>query len=114
MVIRPADENLEDGDILELVNTGVVPITVVNGGDAGFYRSVLTGLTVRNDLVVSSGGSLAWAIRKKTPQLQAEVNRFVRGHRVGTTFGNIVARRYFRDNPWIRNPTARGGPAPLR
>jgi len=32
------------------------------------------------------------------------VNDFVQGHRVGTLFGNIVARRYFKDNPWIRNP----------
>jgi membrane-bound lytic murein transglycosylase MltF len=105
VVIRPADENLEDGDILELVNTGVVPITVVDSATAGFYRSVLPGLTVRNDLVISSGGSFAWALRKGTPQLRDEVNLFVRGHRVGTMFGNIVARRYFRDNPWIRNLT---------
>ena len=104
MVIRPADESLEDGDILELVNTGVVTITVVDSATAGFYRSVLPGLTVRNDLEISSGGSFAWALRKGTPQLLAAVNDFVRGHRVGTLFGNIVARRYFKDNPWIRNP----------
>jgi len=103
-VIRPADESLEDGDILELVNTGVVPITVVDSTTAEFYRSVLPGLTVRNDLEISSGGSFAWAVRKGTPQLLAAVNDFVREHRVGTLFGNIVARRYFKDNPWIRNP----------
>ncbi len=106
VIIRPADENLEDGDILEMVNTGVVPITVVNGSDAGFYRELLTGLTVHDSLVVASGGTYAWAMRKNTPQLEAEVNGFVHGHRVGTTFGNIVARRYFKDNPWIRNPAA--------
>jgi len=105
VVIRPADENLEDGDILELVNTGVVPITVVDSATAGFYRSVLPGLTVRNDLVISSGGSFAWAMRKGTAQLRDEVNHFVRDHRVGTMFGNVVARRYFRDNPWMKNPT---------
>ncbi|HEX5576110.1 MAG TPA: transporter substrate-binding domain-containing protein, partial [Gemmatimonadales bacterium] len=99
VVIRPADENLEDGDILELVNTGVVPITVVDSATAGLYGSVLPGLTVRNDLVISSGGSFAWALRKGTPQLLAAVNDFVQGHRVGTLFGNIVARRYFKDNP---------------
>ncbi|MFL5531876.1 MAG: transporter substrate-binding domain-containing protein, partial [Gemmatimonadales bacterium] len=104
MVLRPADESLEDGDILELVNTGVVPITVVDSATAGFYRSILRGLTVRNDLEISSGGSFAWAMRKGTPQLRAAVNDFVREHRVGTLFGNIVARRYLKDNPWIRNP----------
>jgi membrane-bound lytic murein transglycosylase MltF len=106
IAIRPADENLEDGDILEMVNTGVVPITVVNGSDAEFYRGILTDLTVHDSLVLASGGTYAWAMRKNTPQLMAEVNRFVRDHRVGTTFGNVVARRYFRDNPWIRNPAS--------
>jgi membrane-bound lytic murein transglycosylase MltF len=28
----------------------------------------------------------------------------VREHRRGTLFGNIVIRRYFRDNRWVRNP----------
>ena len=106
VILRPADENLEDGDILELVNTGVVPITVVDGQDADIYGSVLSGLKVRNDLQVASGGAFAWAVRKGTPKLMAEVNEFVRRHRVGTEFGNIIARRYFRDNPWLRNPTA--------
>jgi membrane-bound lytic murein transglycosylase MltF len=106
VVIRPADENLEDEDILELVNTGAVPITVVDSVDAAFYQKFLPHLTVRNDLEISSGGSLAWAMRKGTPRLKDEVNQFVREHRVGTAFGNIVTRRYYRDNPWTRNPTA--------
>ncbi len=105
VVIRPADENMEDGDILEIVNTGVIAITVIDSGVAYLYRTLLPGLTVRNDLEVASGGTLAWAMRKGTPQLRDEVNQFVRDHRVGTTFGNIVTRRYFRDNPWIKNPT---------
>jgi membrane-bound lytic murein transglycosylase MltF len=104
VIIRPADENLEDGDILEMVSTGVVPITVVSDVESGFYRELLPDIRVQDSLVVASGGTYAWAMRKNTPELKAEVNRFVRGHRVGTTFGNIVASRYFKDNPWIRNP----------
>jgi membrane-bound lytic murein transglycosylase MltF len=106
IVIRPADENLEDGDILDLVSAGVVPIAVVDGAEADFYRPLLPGLTVRDDLVLASGASLAWALRKGTPQLRAEVNEFVRGHRVGTEFGNVVARRYFEKNRWITNPAS--------
>ena len=105
IVIRAADENLEDGDILELVNAGVIPIAVVDGADADFYRPLLSSVTVRDDLVLKSGVAIAWAIRKGTPTLKAEVDEFVRRHRVGTTFGNVVARRYFEQNRWIRNPT---------
>jgi membrane-bound lytic murein transglycosylase MltF len=106
IVIQPADENLEDGDILELVNAGVVPIAVVDGADADFYRPLLPSVMVRDDLVLASGASVAWALRKGTPQLRAEVDEFVRGHRVGTTFGNVVARRYYENNRWITNPAS--------
>jgi membrane-bound lytic murein transglycosylase MltF len=106
IVIHPADENLEAGDILELVNAGVVPIAVVDGAYADFYRPLLPSLMVRDDLVLSSGASLAWALRKGTPRLRAEVDEFVRQHRVGTTFGNVVARRYFEHNRWITNPAS--------
>ncbi|HET9886712.1 MAG TPA: lytic transglycosylase F [bacterium] len=109
--IRPADENLEDGDILELVNTGVTPITIVSRGEAKLYSSVLTDLRVRGDLVLSSGGSIAWAMRKNTPLLRAAVNEFMRTHRVGTWFGNQLLQRYFRDNEWIKNPLPTAGSA---
>jgi membrane-bound lytic murein transglycosylase MltF len=109
IVIRPADEHLDDGDILEMVSTGIVPITVVSDGDAEAYAPLLPGLTVHRDLEVASGGSYAWALRKNTPQLREAVDRFVRGHRSGTTFGNIMIQRYWRDNRWLKNPTAGGG-----
>jgi membrane-bound lytic murein transglycosylase MltF len=104
ITIRPADENLEDGDILELVNAGLVPITVVDSFNAAVYAPDLSDVTVRNDLAVATGGTLAWAMRKGTPELRAAVNEFVREHRVGTTFGNVLVRRYFRENRWLHNP----------
>ena len=104
--IRPADENLEDGDILELVNAGIVPMTVVNAADAEVYQSLMPGLTVRSDLEVASGGSYAWALRKGTPKLREVVDRFVRGHRAGSTFGNIMIRRYWAPKRWLTNPTS--------
>jgi Predicted soluble lytic transglycosylase fused to an ABC-type amino acid-binding protein len=106
IVIRAADENLEDGDVLELVNAGVIPIAVVDGADADFYRPLLPSVTVRDDLVLKSGIAIAWAIRKGMPRLKAEVDGFVRRHRVGTAFGNVVARRYFEQNRWIKNPAS--------
>jgi membrane-bound lytic murein transglycosylase MltF len=111
IVIRPADENLEDGDILELVNAGVVPITVVDADGAEVYASLLPALTVRKDLEVAAGGSYAWAMRKDTPKLREAVDGFVRTHRAGTAFGNIMIRRYWENNAWLKNPAAEGGMA---
>src|SRR4051794_1655266 len=109
IVIEPADEHLDDGDILEMVGSGIVPMTVVSDGDASAYAPLLPGLAVRRDLEVASGGSYAWALRRNTPQLREAVDRFVRGHRSGTTFGNIMIQRYWQNNRWLRNPTAGAG-----
>ena len=108
-MIHPADEHLDDGDILEMVSSGIVPITVVSEGDAAAYAAVMPGLAMHRELEVASGGSYAWALRKNTPQLREAVDRFVRGHRSGTTFGNIIIQRYWQNNRWLRNPTAGGG-----
>ncbi|HKU62597.1 MAG TPA: transporter substrate-binding domain-containing protein [Gemmatimonadales bacterium] len=109
IVILPADEHLDDGDVLEMVSGGVVPITVVSEGDAQAYAPLLPTLALHRELVVDSGGSYAWALRKGTPELREAVDRFVRGHRSGTTFGNIMIQRYWQNNRWLENPTAGGG-----
>jgi membrane-bound lytic murein transglycosylase MltF len=114
ILIRPADENLEDGDILDLVNAGILPITVVNAADAEVYASLMPALTVREDLEVASGGSYAWALRKGTPELRQAVDHFIREHRAGTTLGNIIIQRYWAQNRWLVNPAAGDGMARYR
>jgi len=104
VTLSPADENLEDEDLLELVSAGVLPFVIVDDHKAQFWASVLPGLTVREDLAVREGGQIAWAIRKGTPQLKQAVNSFVARARKGTALGNILAKRYFATNKWVRNP----------
>jgi membrane-bound lytic murein transglycosylase MltF len=104
--IRAANEDLEDEDILELVNGGVVPITIVSDYVARFWGTILDSLTLRPDLAVTRDRSLAYAVRKSSPQLLAQLDAFVAGHRIGTSFGNTVARRYLRDNRWVRRTDA--------
>ena len=72
--IREAPENLEDDDLLEMVNVGLIKITVVDNYVAEFWKKVLTDLTVHDDVTVRTGGNLAVAIRKNSPQLAAGLN----------------------------------------
>ena len=65
---RVAPDVLEDDDVLEMVNAGLAPITVVDDYLAEFWSQVFTELTVHNDVAVRSGGSLAVAFRKENPQ----------------------------------------------
>ncbi len=101
--LRPAEEYLEDEDLLELVAAGMLPWAVVDEHKATFWADVLDGLTVRDDLAVRTGGEIAWAFRKSSPQLAEVVNAFAVGHRQGTLFGNVVIKRYLESNPWIRS-----------
>jgi membrane-bound lytic murein transglycosylase MltF len=101
--LRPAEEHLEDEDLLELVNAGMLPWVVVDEHKAQFWADVMGGLTVRDDLAVRTGGSIGWAFRKGSPQLAEVVNDFVRQHRQGTLYGNVILKRYLESNPWIRN-----------
>jgi membrane-bound lytic murein transglycosylase MltF len=92
--LRPAPEDLEDEDLLEMLNAGLVGIIVVDDYKLAVWSKVYTKITPRPDLVVSSGGELAWAFRPNSPQLKAALDSFVKTHRQGTTFGNTILKRY--------------------
>ena len=102
--IVPVNKLLETEDILELVAAGVYPTTVADSSLTGLWAEVLPELVVHEDLALREDVAIAWAMRPDAEALKAEVDAFVREHRRGTLFGNIVIRRYFQDNPWVRNP----------
>jgi membrane-bound lytic murein transglycosylase MltF len=98
-----ADENLEDEDLIELVDVGVIQATVADAYKADLFAQIFEHAAVRHDLVVNSGGQIAWAMRKGSPQLAAAVNDFVKIARRGTSLGNVLIRHYFKDADRIRN-----------
>jgi len=100
--IRPIDENLEDEDLLEMVNAGLLPWCVVDDHVAKIWMQMFKNIKLRHDIVVADGGKISWAMRKNSPQLLAEFNRFVKLHRIGTTFGNIVGKKYFYSNKMLK------------
>ena len=94
IVLKEADINLQDEDILDMVNAGVVGITVMDDLVAGFWSKVYDGLTVHADIEVANGDQIGWAVQKNTPEFKKIINEFVAGHKVGTSFGNVVLQRY--------------------
>ena len=102
--IEPADPYLEAEDILQMVNAGIFPLTVVDAHVAGIWSKVFTDMIVRKDLIVNRGGDIAWAVRKQNPELLASLNQFLGSHRQGTLIGNILLKRYFTNTRWIGNP----------
>ncbi len=104
IIVQPADERLEDEDILEMVNAGLIPATVVDDHVANLWSEVLDSVTVHPAVTFATGGQTAWAIRKHSPELKAAVDAFAKTHAKGTTFGNIIDKRYWQDAGYITNP----------
>jgi membrane-bound lytic murein transglycosylase MltF len=100
--ITPAPEVLEDGDILEMVNAGLAPATVVDDLTADLYTQVFPNLRKHAD-IASPPGDIAWAFRKGSPKLAAAVNAFVRTHKQGTLAGNVLMNKYLKTTQWVKN-----------
>lgn len=98
-----ASEYMEDSDLLEMVNAGLIPMIIVDDHKAKFWAEIFDKIKLYPDIFVNSGGQIAWAFRKNSPQLQKVVNEFVKGHKKGTLMGNIILKRYLKENKWARN-----------
>ena len=101
--IEAVDESLEDEDLIEMVDTGLLPWAVVDDYKPQMWREIFTRVTVQDDLILREGARLAWAIRPDSPQLKAFLNSFLKDNREGTLFGNIIRNRYIRDFDWTEN-----------
>jgi membrane-bound lytic murein transglycosylase MltF len=104
--LLPADEYLEDGDLLEMVSAGLIPMVVVDSHKAEFWKDVFKNLTVRSDIVIREGGAIAQAVRKNNPKLKAELNEFLETIRKGTMLGNVLHKRYIEENKRVLNATS--------
>ncbi|MBU4596878.1 MAG: lytic transglycosylase F [Desulfarculus sp.] len=101
--VDEADENLETEDILEMVNAGLVPITVADSHLASFWAKIFKKITVHEKLVLHKASRIAWAVRKDSPKLVKSIDAFVKKHKQGTLMGNILIKRYLEDTKWAKN-----------
>jgi len=98
-----APETLEDEDLLEMLNAGLIPLVVVDKHKAVFWKQIFPQLTVHDNITVHTGGEIAWAIRKGSPQLKAALDDFAARHKVGTSFGNQILKRYLKNVKYVKN-----------
>ena len=101
--IVEASEYLEDSDLLEMVNAGLIPMVIVDDHKARFWKQVFDKIILYPDIAVNTGGEIAWAFRKNSPKLAAVVNEFVKTSKKGTLLGNIIFKRYLQENKWALN-----------
>ncbi len=101
--IKEAPETLEDEDLLEMLNAGLVTVVVVDKHIADFWKQVLPQLSVHDSVAVRTGGQIAWAMRKGSPQLKTRVDDFANRNKVGTAVGNQLLTRYLKNVKYVNN-----------
>jgi membrane-bound lytic murein transglycosylase MltF len=104
--ITEADENLEDYDLLDMVNAGVLEAIVVDSHKAVFWEQVFDQIKVNRDLSVHSGNRIAWAMRKDSPLLMQSIAVFSETVKKGSMLGNILRKRYLGNTGWLNNALA--------
>ena len=103
VALREAPETLEDEDLLEMLNAGLVSLLVVDKHKADFWKQIFPKLVVHETVAVRTGGEVGWAFRKSSPQLKAALDDFVTRHKVGTALGNQLLTRYLKSVKYVKN-----------
>jgi membrane-bound lytic murein transglycosylase MltF len=106
VVIEEVPGNLEDDDLLEMVNAGLIPTIVVHDYMAAFWKQVFKGLTVHDTVTLRTGASFAVPIRKDSPLLAAELNAFLAKYGLGTAFHNMMLKRYVEGTKFVKGATS--------
>jgi membrane-bound lytic murein transglycosylase MltF len=71
-----------DEELLDLVNSGKIPATLVDDYIYDAHRAQLDKTAVNRDVAVSQDGEIAWVARKDSPRLLALINEFFSTHRL--------------------------------
>ena len=94
---------LEAEDILEMVNEGMIPFTVISEDLGTLWNSVYDKLKVYTKIAVDSNVSYGWAFRKNSPKLKAAVNKFLPTIKKGSTTGNMLYAKYLKNTSRLKN-----------
>jgi membrane-bound lytic murein transglycosylase MltF len=101
--LREAPGHFETEDALEMANAGLVKIVPADEYLAKFWKEIYPNIALHEELMLRESADIAFAIRKDSPQLKAELNAFTATHKVGTLFGNVALQKYLQQTRWARN-----------
>jgi membrane-bound lytic murein transglycosylase MltF len=96
---------LEDEDMMEMLDAGLIELMVVDDWKANMWAQVLPKITVRKDLVLRADAKTGWAIRKDSPKLAAEIDDFFRNWAMKQGVADYRMRTYMSKVKELKDPT---------
>jgi membrane-bound lytic murein transglycosylase MltF len=97
---------LEDEDLLEMLNAGLVQAVITDDWRAKMWAQVLPKLTVHEDIQLRPKTKMGWVIRKNSPKLAAELNEFHAYYAKQTGGIPALQRQYMNRIKALKNATA--------
>lgn len=102
ITIVDAPTNFETEDVFEMIQAGLVDLTVADAYLAKFWQQIFPQLKLHEDLALREGASVAFGIRKNSPQIKALLDEFMKRYGIGTRFGNEALRKYLKSVSWAK------------
>jgi membrane-bound lytic murein transglycosylase MltF len=97
---------LEDEDLMEMLDAGLVQLIVVDDWKAQMWAPVLPKANVRSDLVLRADAKTGWAIRKDSPKLHAAIDDFFRNWAMKQGVAEYRMNSYMKKVKELKDPTA--------
>jgi membrane-bound lytic murein transglycosylase MltF len=96
---------LEDEDMMEMLNAGLLGIIVVDDWKAKMWAPILPMIKVNQQVVVREGGKIGWAIRKTSPKLEAEILDFAQNYLQKQSVVAVRLKKYMSRVKQMKDPT---------
>ncbi|GAM72649.1 transglycosylase [Vibrio sp. JCM 19236] len=101
MRVNFIQEDLQDIELLEMVDQGFVPATIIDSHKTKLWAKVMENIVVHHDFPLRENGEIAWAIRKDSPNLKKEINAYLKKAKGGTLLGNVIYGKYIDNTRWL-------------
>jgi membrane-bound lytic murein transglycosylase MltF len=96
---------LEDEDMMEMLNAGLLQAVVVDDWLAKMWAQILPRIRVNEKAVVRESGRTGWAVRKGSPKLAAEILDFYQGYLKKEGVLAYRLKQYMSRVKQMKNPT---------
>src|SRR5262249_40523300 len=99
-------DSLEDEDMMEMLDAGLIQLIVVDDWKAHMWSLVLPKVKVRSDLVLRENAKTGWAIRKDSPKLREAIDDFFRNWAMKQGVADYRMNSYMKRVKELKDTTA--------
>ncbi|PWT70767.1 MAG: lytic transglycosylase F [Bacteroidetes bacterium] len=104
IIIDTVSENLEDEDLMEMLDAGIIETIVVDDWKAKMWAQILPNIEVNEHVSVRGEGYVGCAIRKNSPLLTAELNDFYYNHSKKLGITPYLFKKYHQQVKHLQDP----------